>query len=181
MWFNCNNLPTFGGDKGKWVYERMLPILCNNVIPKEKRDAALLDKMMKEKNTIVKRSLEALDRLIENDFYIEPTEEMKKTLRRYEISNNTLLMFIDEYCVNTSDLSTKTKRSVFNKCYDNWCKRNNNGRGKLGSNAVKSLLAEKYNETFKKSNGIWYLDKIGITPEAQEDLGVYNSGNDYLS
>ena len=38
LWFCMNRLPKFGGDDGKWVYDRILPIHCVNVIPKEEQD-----------------------------------------------------------------------------------------------------------------------------------------------
>ena len=80
IWFNCNKLPSFGGDKGKWVYDRMIPIICDNVIPEEKRDRFLLDKMMNEKNSIIKKALKSLKILINNDFKFNITAEMKDTL-----------------------------------------------------------------------------------------------------
>ena len=33
LWFCTNEMPNFGGDKGKWVYDRMIIVKCNNVIP----------------------------------------------------------------------------------------------------------------------------------------------------
>ena len=38
LWFNCNKLPLFGGDKGDWVYDRMLLIHCGKSIPENERD-----------------------------------------------------------------------------------------------------------------------------------------------
>lgn len=178
VWFNCNNLPTFGGDKGEWVYARMLPIVCKNVIPKEKRDPMLFDKMMLEKNTIIKKALEALDRLIEKNFDIERTEEMKQILKRYETTNNTLLSFISECCVTSAETNVKTKRSTFNKCYDSWCKINNSGKGKLGINAINDTLKAKYGEEYRKSNGIFYMDKLAIMPNVMEELGVYDGNQE---
>lgn len=176
-WFNCNNMPAFGGDKGKWVYDRMIPIACVNSIPKEKQDPKLFDKMYLERNTILKRCLQALYRLIDNNYNIELTENMKKMLNTYEIENNTLLTFISECCVDSSDVSTKTKRSTFNKCYSNWCKIYNDNKGKVGNNTIKKLLSEKYDENFKLSGGIWYMDKLAIKPEILNELGVYDTND----
>jgi putative DNA primase/helicase len=38
-----NRLPKFGGDDGKWVYERIMLVKCNNVIPLKDQDRMLLD------------------------------------------------------------------------------------------------------------------------------------------
>lgn len=174
-WFNCNKLPYFSGDRGDWVYERMMPIVCNNVIPKEKRDPYLLDKMFAEKNVILKRSLKAFYRLIAKDFQFEPTNEMTVAIEKHKIKNNTLLSFIEECCVDNSTCSIKTKRKVFNDCYDAWCKQNNCIKGKLNANDMKELLATKYGEYYKKSNGIFYMEKLAILPDTMQDLGVYDN------
>ena len=34
LWFCMNRLPKFGGDDGKWVYDRIMVVDCPNVIPK---------------------------------------------------------------------------------------------------------------------------------------------------
>jgi len=172
-WFNCNKLPYFSGDRGDWVYERMMPIVCTNVIPKEKRDPYLLDKMLAEKNVILKRSLKALYNLIERDFQFKPTKEMQESLEKHKIKNNTLLSFIDECCVDNSECRIKTERKMFYKCYDSWCKQNNCIKGKLNYNDIKEILETKYGETFKKSNGIYYMEKLAILPDTIKDLDVY--------
>lgn len=174
-WFNCNKLPYFSGDRGDWVYERMMPIVCNNVVPKEKRDPYLLDKMLSEKEVILKRSLKAFYNLIHKDFQFEPTKDMQVALEKHKVKNNTLLSFIDECCVDNSTCNVKTKRKIFNDCYTAWCKNNNCIKGRLSNNDVKELLEQKYGETFKKSNGIWYMEKLAILHNTMEDLGIYDN------
>lgn len=53
LWFCMNKLPKFGGDDGKWVYDRIMVVRCPNVIPKNKQDKMLLDKMYAERDGIV--------------------------------------------------------------------------------------------------------------------------------
>lgn len=173
MWFNCNDLPQFGGDKGKHVYERIIPVVCKNVIQEKDKDTKLFDKMMKEKNVIIKRSLQALDELIKNNYKFEITDDMKNTLKRYETDNNTLLQFIEECCVIDENAKVRTKRSTFYDCYDNWCKKYNNGKGRVGNVTAKKILLDNFNEGFKLSGGIWYMDKIVVTWQSQEDLIGY--------
>lgn len=38
FWFCMNRTPRFGGDDGEWVYNRIMQVECNNVIPLEKQD-----------------------------------------------------------------------------------------------------------------------------------------------
>lgn len=180
MWFNCNKLPSFGGDKGKWVYDRMIPVYCRNVIPENERDPMLLDKMLLEKNSILKKCLNALYYLINNNFRIDLTPQMQKDLNDYEIENNNFLVFIRDFCVDSRNVNVKTKRSTFNQCYINWCNKYNGGKGKIGNLTMRTILKEKFGEEFKISGGIWYMDKIAITPQIQEELGVYSSDNAYI-
>lgn len=49
LWFCMNRLPKFGGDDGKWVYDRIMVVDCPNVIPKEQQDKQLLEKMFAER------------------------------------------------------------------------------------------------------------------------------------
>lgn len=130
--------------------------------------------MLKEKNAIIKRALNALYRLIDNDYKIERTSNMNLTLLKYQEDNNTLLSFIKEYCVDSSDVSVKTKRSTFMKCYEAYCKIYHSNKGKLGAKAIKDLLKEKYDEDFQKSHGIYYMTKLGIMPDTMKDeFGVF--------
>lgn len=51
LWFCMNRLPKFGGDNGQWVYDRIMVVRCQNIIPKAKQakqDKHLLDKMYAE-------------------------------------------------------------------------------------------------------------------------------------
>lgn len=176
LWFNCNKLPRFGGDTGKWVYERIMPVYCNNVIPREKQDPTLFEKMLKEKNSILKNAIIELNRVVNNNYkFIEPSN-MQVERDKYEVENNTLLTFINECCYLKEDTmpSMKTKRSTFKKAYENWIKINNNGRGKLSSRDINLLLETEYGETYSLYNGIWYMSKIVIDPSAKEELGIYD-------
>lgn len=172
-WIIGNQMPSFGGDKGKWVYERMMIIRCDNVIPENKRDKMLCEKMLKEKNAIIKKALEALDRLITRDFNFELTEKMLDDRSQYEVSNNPLITFVEEFCEvfeNKEDCKYKTPRGTFYNCFYKYCHYYNNDKGKLGKPQISKILKEKYNEEYYKTNGAWYMSKIAIRPEIQEEL-----------
>lgn len=175
LWFNCNREPYFGGDTGKWVYDRIMIITCNNVIAKEKQDPFLFNKLKEEKNEILKLSLAALKTLIFKNYNFEETPEMLEARERYEINNNTLLSFIKEFCEVYEEpiQSFRTPRSTFNRAYDSYIKEKNNNRGKIPSKDINLLLEQKFKETFIKSNGIVYMSKIKLTPSAKEELNYY--------
>lgn len=176
LWFNCNKLPKFGGDTGKWVYDRIMPVYCNNVIPPEERDPELFSKMWKEKNAILKKALDALQIVIKNNYkFVEPSN-MIENRTEYEIENNTFLSFLEECCALKPDVmaSFRLRRSDFKKAYDNYIKLNCNNFGKISVTDMNRILKEKYDENFIKSDGIWYMSKIVLLPEAKEELEIYD-------
>ena len=177
LWFNCNKLPLFGGDTGKWVYERIMPVYCNNVIPKEEQDPMLFEKMIKEKNSILLGALLALQKLIENNYHFIEPKSMEKAREAYETENNTLLTFVKDCCVVKPDImpSERTRRSTFRNAYDIWIKKNNNGRGKLNSKDMNLLLEKHFGEIYIKSDGIVYMSVLVLTSEAKEELGIYEN------
>lgn len=176
LWFNCNKLPLFGGDTGKWVYDRIMPVYCNNVIPKEEQDPMLFEKMIKEKNSILLGALLALQRLIKNNYHFIEPKSMENARERYEIENNTLLSFVNECCEIMPNMipSGRTKRSTFRDAYDVWIKKNNNGKGKLNSKDINLLLEKNFGEKYIKSHGTIYMSVLVLTPEAKEELGIYD-------
>lgn len=175
LWFNCNKLPRFGGDTGKWVYERIMPVFCNNVIPKEKQDPLLFEKMLEEKNSILSFAIQELQKVVKNNYHFIEPEKMAQQRLMYETENNTLLNFIEECCYVKDDTmpSLRLRRSVFKDAYDKYIKLNCNGRGKIASSDMNNILKTYFNETFVKSNGIWYMKRVLLLPEAKEELGIY--------
>lgn len=175
LWFNCNKLPRFGGDTGKWVYERIMPVFCNNVIPKEKQDPLLFEKMLEEKNSILSFAIQELQKVVKNNYHFIEPEKMAQQRLMYETENNTLLNFIEECCYVKDETmpSLRLRRSVFKDAYDKYIKLNCNGRGKIATADMNNILKTYFNETFVKSNGIWYMKRVLLLPEAKEELGIY--------
>ena len=56
------------GDKGEWVYDRIIVIECNNVIPVNKRDKDLVSHLLEEKEYIVSLAIKGLKQVIANDY-----------------------------------------------------------------------------------------------------------------
>ena len=181
LWFNCNKLPRFGGDTGKWVYDRIMPVYCNNVIPKEEQDPLLFEKMLKEKNTIILFALQELRKVIKNNYHFIEPASMQTERNKYEIANNTLLSFVNDCCYISDDImpSMRLKRSTFKEAYDKYVKLNNNGKGKVSAADMNLLLEQEYSETYIKSNGIWYMSRIQLLPEAKQELEIYDGVNNF--
>lgn len=172
LWFNCNKLPMFGGDDGKWVYDRMLIVYCKNVIPDDKKDPHLFDKMWLERNAIIKEALFFLKKLIDDKFKFVIPEKMAKVKKEYETENNTLLSFIEECCYVNDDImaSSRIKKTDFRKGYYKWCDLNGMSKGKLKPKEIDEILIERFGAEFIKTDGYFKIKNIMITKEAQEDL-----------
>lgn len=171
----------FYGDQGEWVYDRFITIRCDNVIPEEKRDRFLLDKMKKEKNAIINLALNHFKILLKNDFKFDEPQDVKVIREEYKKKNNTLHMFIDEYCQIPEELNDNKKlvikRSEFRSLYVDYVRKFYSSKGLLNGKEMENTLINKYNCVIKKSHGTWVIDGLWIDPKIKDDLSGYFSGN----
>lgn len=99
LWFCANALPNFGGDRGSWVYERIIPIKCDNVIPRAEQDARLLDKMFEERAAIIADVLiPAAKRAINNGYRFTVPAVCADLLEKYKKENPPAVSFYYERC-----------------------------------------------------------------------------------
>lgn len=91
-----NRLPKFGGDDGQWVYDRIMQVPCVNVIPPEKQDKHLLDKLLSEREGIVYRLVTALKGVIANGYRFTEPESVREDRRRYQETNSTVITFFKD-------------------------------------------------------------------------------------
>jgi P4 family phage/plasmid primase-like protien len=169
LWFCMNKLPKFGGDDGKWVYERIMEVDCNNVIPKEQQDKFLLDKMYVERNGIIYKAITALQRVIQNGYSFSEPSSVTEARLKYQAENNTVISFFNECMTErvngkiTDDCTT----SMIYRTYRNWCKENNNGYAKTAQD-FRNILAEHLNAnysemTVRRTKGIYYRNYTLLT------------------
>lgn len=97
-WFCTNQLPKFGGDRGEHVYNRIAVVRCDNVIPPEKQDKKLLEKMYAERESIICEAVCALKTVIENGWRFDIPEVCKAENERYKVDNSPVLSFYEECC-----------------------------------------------------------------------------------
>ncbi len=153
LWFNCNNLPLFGGDNGEHVYERFMVVTCNNVIPKEKRDSFLLNKLLSEKDIVASVCVKHLRLAINRGYKFVESESMELDRHLYMIQNNNLLTFLNENCIVGEG---RTLRTEFNARYFSWCKTNN--YKPFRKNIITKTITEEYGVNLIKSNGNMYYE-----------------------
>lgn len=176
LWFNCNNMPVFRGDDGKHLYDRILLIECNNVIPPEKRDKMLLDKMKREKNAIIKKALESLDELIKNNLTFDETQETIEFRERFAENNNTLFSFVRDCCIVSEEKippELRFKLTDFKRVYNKYIEENFRGKNNINTNDIRTLLLQKYNCEIKKSDGYDKLSNIIVDTEQIREYGLF--------
>lgn len=119
----CNNLPTFTDDKGGHLFERLCIVPCSNTIAQERRDGALLDKMLKERNAIFNWFLEGLHRLLNNNFRMTKSRACELALNEFREKMDTVYRFLSEFYIITEDRTDMVSKREFDNTYIDWCNR----------------------------------------------------------
>ena len=122
LWFCMNELPKFGGDDGTWVFERILPVYCPNVIPKSEQDAKLLDKMYEERQGIVYKAVMAIKDVIDRGYRFTETQEIKEARAEYRIENNTALEFFHTCMKQRKHAVRRDDPFTVKKVYTAYCR-----------------------------------------------------------
>lgn len=176
--FCCNEMPKFGGDQGEHVYERIIIVPCNNVIPKEKRDPQLLEKILPERSAIIYKAVLALREFVERGYKFSIPESCKAAREAYKIENNSVLQFLEECTVLREhfDCSIFTTTGAMFSAYKTWVKLNNCKY--IATRAdFKRAVRERYgdNAEVRTKTARGYI--FELTREAREEIGGFY--NDY--
>lgn len=123
MLFSGNTLPlTTEVDATAAFVNRIRVLLFNSSTPPEKQDKQLLDKLWRERDSIVTLALDAVHKLIERGFEFTLPEDSKQFLDSLTMRGNVIQAFIDECCV------LGPNERVFNTelyaAFEAFCKRN---------------------------------------------------------
>lgn len=175
LWFCMNRLPKFGGDDGKWVYDRIMVVRCPNVIPKDKQDKKLLDKMYAERDGIVFKAVKALQTVIANGYRFSEPDSVSLAREKYMAENNTVISFFEECMCEWPDGKINkhcTTGRIF-KVYQGWCRENNNGFAKTAKEFRETLashLGADYTTITTRQNGNTYYKDYSLTSEAKEQF-----------
>lgn len=177
LWFCTNRLPKFSGDKGDWVYSRMIVINCPNVIPPDQQDKQLLDKMYAEREGIVQKCVRALQTVIANGYRFSEPESVFLAREQYKAANSTVVTFFEEcMCpwpdgkIGGSSITTGT----IHKVYLQWCKGNNNGYSSSAKEFREELAAHlntSFAEMTTRIHGNTFYKEWTLTTDAQNDFG----------
>lgn len=176
--FGCNQAPLFGGDRGQWVYDRMLFINCGDPIPEPEQDPLLIQKMRNEFEAIAAVAISALKTAIKNRYKFTESAESKKTLTAYKVENDIVQEFIIDCCVVRNRYNDNITQQVLFDTFLAWA-RNCNYKSLPTLKEFKRSLAEfigvaDVKELNKKSNGKWYYIYT-LTDEMKKEFGLYDS------
>ena len=80
--FACNDLPAFSTDKGGYMFDRFCIIPCDNIIPAERRDRGLLDKLKREGGRECLRGARGLKTAYKERFQLHPLPAKRVRSRR---------------------------------------------------------------------------------------------------
>ena len=189
LWFCMNRLPKFGGDDGKWVYDRIMVVNCPNVIPPEKQDKMLLDKMYAEREGIIFLAVKALQKVIKNGYFYDEPETVTQAREKYMSENNTVISFFEE-CMTRRLSDTIRDKATTGKIYEvyrAWCFDNNGGFAKTAKEFRETLanhLDTTFEEMTKRVHGNRYYTDYTLTIEAKQQYArIYgfddsNTGED---
>lgn len=173
LWFCMNRLPRFGGDDGQWVFDRIMIIHCENVIPESEQDKQLLDKMYAERDGIIHKAVMALKTVIENGYRFSEPQTVREARQSYMEETNTALAFFTECMEQRSGQKIAdgcTTGKVFD-VYRAWCTDNNNGYAKTARefrDAISAYLGMAHSDlTVHTKKGNFYRDYT-LTDAAKE-------------
>ena len=173
LWFCMNRLPKFGGDNGQWVYDRIMVVRCPNIIPKEKQDKQLLDKMYAEREGIVYKAVTAMQAVIRNGYRFTEPESVTLARETYQCENSTVISFFNECMIPWQDGRINrycTTGRIF-RVYQAWCKDNNNGYARTAKEFREELCSHmkcSYADMTTRQKGNTYYKEYGLSDEAKQ-------------
>lgn len=162
--FATNSLPNFGGDRGSWVYDRFIIINCNNVIPPEKQDKQLIDKLINEREIIIAYLVSKLPDIIKSGYKLNIPPECDASLKDFMIQNSSVLQFYTQFCEIRSDRPSCRDKATGKNLYDNYV------------NWLKSTNSSKYVASYKDFI-LEIANYINIKPD---DMMIRTSFGRYL-
>lgn len=146
LWFCMNKSPDFSGDNGAWVFERMILLPCDNVLPPEKRDKLLLEKMYAEREGIARKALTAFAAAVKRGYEFTVPVGCLKSEIDCRIDNDTVLRWYTECCELRFPEVVPSDRYTTKKVYDHykrWCFENNEGIP-VSSRKFRAVVADMF-------------------------------------
>lgn len=150
VWGAMNDLPRVI-DRSDAIFNRVKIIPMNHVLPVEKRDMQLADKLRKELAGIFNYVLIGLKRL-QNARGFTHCEQSANARSAYKAENDIESAFIKDWCVKGSDAKIEAQKLY--DAYRAWCLKN----GSMAKSSVKvSRDWQRLGFERKRTNVTWYI------------------------
>lgn len=177
VWFGGNAMPKFGGDRGDWVYDRMLLIKCNNVVPPEKRDKQLINKLLGEAEGIIHKAIIALKEAIERGYLFTVPAESASEIEKFKVENSPYLRFYEECCVPRSqnDRFDNVTTAKLHKALKAWCLDNTGGLTPKTADFAKELEQNGVKMDVAIYNGNRYYKTFTLSKEYKELNNIFDT------
>lgn len=120
VWGAMNELPRVA-DRSDAVFNRVVIIPMNRVVPPAKRDTWLIDKLMSELPGIFNWALEGLKSLTTEGRF-ETSVTANNARNEWKTENDTEAAFVEDMCIRDANASTPA-REIY-RSYRDWCKDN---------------------------------------------------------
>lgn len=124
LWFCCNHLPEVSSKHQEELYNRLIIFPCTNIIPKDKQDKMLEEKLFAERTGIIIKALKALKEAIKRDYKFTMPHECTKARDEYMLENNPLALFMEECTIERPNKDNIQDNCTTKKVYDifrAWC------------------------------------------------------------
>lgn len=180
FWFCTNTLPAFGGDRGQWVYDRIIPVLCDNPISEDQKDPFICDKMYAEREGIVHLAVTAFKSVYDNGLHFDIPSSSAKLLEQYKRDNSSVLTFFDECCIMRDEKAQIYKydnciESAIYRSYQNWC--SESGYKAVSKKNFESEIADaldKGKDNIKRRPNFGRYYTFTLTAECKNRFGIYD-------
>lgn len=154
----CNDKPRLDGDNGKHMYERVLLIPCNNVIPKHKQDPQLFQKLQDDAEYIFYIAMTNLRNLIDNGYKFTYSKAIENELYEYQIQDDDILQWLNSEFVEVNN-NAKSKGRDLHRSYKAWCEEQGIKSYKKAIELTNRLKQLGY-ESGKRGTSTFYAVKI---------------------
>ena len=151
VWGAMNDLPRVI-DRSDAIFNRVYLIPMNHVIPMEKRDTRLTEKLRAEMSGIFNLALIGLKRLQRAHAFTR-CEQVESARDEYKAENDTELAFVQDWCDITDQTATIEAQRLYD-AYASWCRRN----GAMAKSSTKVARDwQRLGFIRKRSAGTWYI------------------------
>ncbi len=120
--YGMNDLPHFGGDKGDHVYERIIIVKCDNVVPKNQLDPNLERKLFEERDGIIYKAVMALKEAVSRNYQFSITQNCLENLTEYKRENSYPVEFWTTYMrpLNLDEKPSLESQKLY-EFFKHWC------------------------------------------------------------